>query len=305
MEEKDYHTELYNLYQKTYSGFNPNIKFDEISTLTDEDGKKYVIGLSRSQEKEYTDFGNYKPFLYSKNVIFVANIDDNNNLTGDSVKIEAISWDEHYHSEAYINRMLHQSNKELLGKKNAFTCVSVGINNKDELPRVKVHSGGDISGNMYDKITFINGYCNVVDRLAILEALNSKKYTDNYDNRKENKLISSICSKFLIPNTEDEMYRKMEETRKKEQEATQKRQFDRDKNKALRLFIKKAKAQYKDLGKLGSSKRKVLKLHAKRLLPSLIKEVQEKEKEKQERRLNQKKDWNNFRTFVQAIMDSR
>lgn len=244
---KDFTKELNELYEHTYKGGDGyNMPpLDNVSTLTTDDGQKYAIGISRKKEELYEE-RDATPHIESSSIVFVAKLDKQGNLTGDSIRIKAKSAEEYHYSEKYKDRLplMYRSIDP-----ETTTRINIDINDSKNLPRAERLSDNTSVGNTYhDYTTIINGYFDVTDRSALKRAVKSKKYYHGYEDSPDNDKIKDICLKFLVSDKSDEKYRLEEinrlkrksETPTKQRIADAKKRFPKHptKNTVWNLFLK-------------------------------------------------------------------
>ena len=270
-ETKNYEKELTKLYQNTYGEARQYMSsFDKVSVLKAPDGHKYAIGTLRNTDEQYTSGGIYEPHMRSWNVIFAGVLDKQGNLSGDSIRLKGEAEEACYRSEKYKQRKDPLSGEEMK-QRQASTSIMIDFNKADELPRTVLCSDSSVQGRTTgDYSTMIDGFYNVVDKSAFLEASRSaNRYQDSENDQK----ITELCAQFIISGEDDKKYQEAEQQRLKrniEKKALQERLTKRQ---ALRKFIEREnERRSKGLKIFGydvfqNSARKAL---AKRMLPKLI-----------------------------------
>lgn len=298
-------TELMDLLRRTYKGSYYHDSFDDVSVLTTRDNKKYVVGMLRDRDEKYTAGGDYAPHMRSVGTVFVAELDKEGKLTGNSVRIKGEAQETHHYSEGYIGQMIHKSNDDLLNPQKPFTYISIDINQKDKLPRTVVYSDGSIQGNTFgDYTTFVNGYFDMSDRADFLRAAQSDNHPKNFRNHDKNQKIAKLCSLFLVPNESDEKCREEENKRRAANKKVEDAKARVEKMAALRKCIEQDPKALKFLGK-GKLHRTAQKALARVKAPKLMETARKEKDQKARKDLDTRRQWNDFRDVIQSIMDNR
>ncbi len=232
-EKTDFSESINNLYRQTYPDTLYNFSFKEFSE-TEFNGEHFVIGVTRNKNTEYTDIGHYKPHARSESTTFLARVKDGK-LTGDSIRIKAVSVEPHQYNP---QKMSHLSNEKLLKIQKGYTFIEVDKNKSAELPRYKVYSDHSVTGRTEaDLSSFTDGFYNVADRAALLEAI--KCEPSHAKDAKAHKLIRDYCQAAIMPNAADAEERAAETVRIREKAAAAAKQERTERMSALRDFAEK------------------------------------------------------------------
>ena len=274
-ETQNYAKDLAELYQHTYGEASQYMSsFDKVSVLKTPDGHKYAIGILRNTDENYTSCGDYEPHMRSWSVVFAGALDKQGKLSGDSVRIKGEAEEACYPSANYKQRMSYLTNLESLKQHEASTFIMIDFNKADELPRTVLCSDNSVQGRTVgDCATLINGFYNVVDKSAFLEASRSSNHNGSYQDSEKNQKIAELCAQFIIPTADDKKYYEEEQQRLKrniEKKALHERLTKRQ---ALRKFIEREnERRSKGLKIFGYDvfKNPARKALAKRMLPKLI-----------------------------------
>lgn len=307
---KNYTKELTALYKQTYGEASQYLSsLNNIATLTADDGIKYVIGVHREKNEQYTDSGDYEPHMRSLGIIFAAALDKQGNLTGNSIRIKGESEEACHFSEKYKRRKINRPNDELLKQCKSITCIDIDINQGDDLPRTVLCTDNSIQGRPYsDYSTMVDGYYNVIDRSEFLQAAYSKHHGKLYQDPLKNQKIAEICTQFLVPDASDRKCHKEEAERLKQKQKQEELNYRLEKRQALRKFIERENTKRSKglkifgYGTIQNSARKAL---AKRMLPKLITLVQTEKQQKTEQDLEIRRQWQETQDCVLTIIENR
>ena len=296
--ENNLTTELMDLLRCTYKGSYYHSSFDDVSFLTTPGNKKYVVGMLRDRDEKYTSRGDYDPHMRSVGTVFVAELDENEKLTGNSVRIEGKSQETRHHSEKYIRQMMHLSNDDLLNPKQPYTYISIDINSKDKLPRTVVRSDGSVQGNICDDYTtFVEGYFDMLDRADFLRAAQSDNHHKNFRNPDKNRKIAELCSLFLVPNASDARCREEESKRRAANKKEEKAKERVERIAALRELL--TSKTFRELPRTAQ------KAVARVKVPELVASARKQKDQETREYLDTRRNLWNFRNMVQRIRDKR
>lgn len=304
--------------------------FDEISFVDGQDNQCYVVGIVRDKIDNYTADGDKTPHALSQSWVFAAALKDNR-LLDKGVRIRAISEESFKYTDNYRRDFPSKSFELLINEQPAKTLIFMDINEGEKVHRRRNSDTKYSEWTTPDFEMAISGFYNVADRNELLKAVQmpsvsavqhiyadeqgknsdkwvviSKVHMDVNDERyvgkdfygyssgnykKIHEKIADICSQTIFPNANDVQCQLAENARLQAKAEKIAQETKLQKRAALRQFIRRERSKGINTFNCGSLYAKTRKVIAARMLPVLMKKMEQSKREKLAEQIQNNRNW--------------
>ena len=304
--------------------------FDELSFVEGKDGQSYVVGIVRDKIDNYTADGDKTPHALSQCWIFSAQL-KNNRLTDRGVRLRAVSEESFQYTDNYRRDFPSKSIETLINEQPAKTLIFMDINEDEKVRRRRNSDTKYSEWTTPDFEMEIPQFYNVADRHELLKAVQmpsisavqhiyadnngknsdkwvviSKVHMDVNDERyvgkdfygyssgnykKIHEKIAAICAEIVFPNENDVQCRLIEKKRLQNKEKNAETATRIRKRAALRQFVKREKNKGINVLHCGSLYARTRKAIAARMVPIIIKKMEQSKREKLAEQIQLNRSW--------------